>query len=421
MTNKIKGKKQAKVRWQVAGQKTDEPFYYVGTLEDLKREIARAGGKVYIVEGEFDVWSLHRLGIRNVIGIYGISNIPKDIGAILSEIGAASFVYLADNDSAGEKGGSNLRTLLHQSEWIGEGDYRKVAGAGIPHKGDANDLLCHYFPDISAARAALEALPRFEPRLKRKPATKPLAPLDSNEAGWEAVNEANRIAMGVTRFKANGFSENRSCPNKDHEDKTPSAALHKDGFCTCQVCGTFNSKQLAEFLGVDRRAILRAQRPIIPSKAVNLAAAPQAAELEPAPLSLQQAPDTWLRLFIKFYTKTVALLLLFVLRAQAASLLPKDFTRQELLKALRELGCNVSKESIYKVFQEVAKLDNHPLFVKVYPSQGSGSRYRKFRLRSAEDIKRRLAQGIGFRVYEKKFREHADILIGFKVFADALQ
>ena len=150
---------------------------------------------------------------------------------------------------------------------------------------------------------------------------------------------------------------------------------------------------MPRFLGVDWRAILRAQRPIIPSKAVNLAAAPQAAELEPAPLSLQQAPDTWLRLFIKFYTKTVALLLLFVLRAQAASLLPKDFTRQELLKALRELGCNVSKESIYKVFQEVAKLDNHPLFVKVYPSQGSGSRYCKFRLRSAEDIKRRLAQG----------------------------
>ena len=42
---KVKGKKHTKVRWQFAGQKTDEPFYYVGTLEDLKREIARAGGK----------------------------------------------------------------------------------------------------------------------------------------------------------------------------------------------------------------------------------------------------------------------------------------------------------------------------------------------------------------------------------------
>ena len=83
---KVKGRKQTKVRWQYGGDKTDEPFYYVGTLEDLKREIARAGGKVYIVEGEFDVWSLRRLGIRNVIGIYGIHNIPKDIGAILHDI-----------------------------------------------------------------------------------------------------------------------------------------------------------------------------------------------------------------------------------------------------------------------------------------------------------------------------------------------
>ena len=40
----VKGKKQAKLRWQYGGKKTDEPFYYVGTLDDLKREIARAGG-----------------------------------------------------------------------------------------------------------------------------------------------------------------------------------------------------------------------------------------------------------------------------------------------------------------------------------------------------------------------------------------
>ena len=155
---KVKGKRQAKVRWQYGGEKTDEPFYYVGTLEDLKREIARAGGKVYIVEGEFDVWSLHRLGILNVIGIYGISNIPKDIGAILDEISAASFAYLMDNDRAGDIGASNLRSLLHGSEWKGEGEYRKVEGAGIPEKGDANDLLRCHFPDLAAARAALETL-----------------------------------------------------------------------------------------------------------------------------------------------------------------------------------------------------------------------------------------------------------------------
>lgn len=55
------------------------------------------------------------------IGIYVISNIPIDIAAILLELDIASFVYLADNDAAGEKGASNLRTLLHGSDWKGEG------------------------------------------------------------------------------------------------------------------------------------------------------------------------------------------------------------------------------------------------------------------------------------------------------------
>ena len=46
-----------------------------------------AGGIVTIVEGEVDVWSLQAMGIRNVIGIYGITNIPKDIATIFNELG----------------------------------------------------------------------------------------------------------------------------------------------------------------------------------------------------------------------------------------------------------------------------------------------------------------------------------------------
>ena len=104
------GKKQAKVRWQYAGQKTDEPFHYVGPLDELKQEIAQAGGTVYIVEGEVDVWSLQPMGIHNAIGIYGISNIPQDIASLLDELRVTEFVYCLDNDDAGERGASNLRT-----------------------------------------------------------------------------------------------------------------------------------------------------------------------------------------------------------------------------------------------------------------------------------------------------------------------
>ena len=417
----INGKTQPKVRWQVAGYKTDEPFHYAGTLDDLKREIARAGGVLYIVEGEFDVWSLHRLGIRNVIGIYGISNIPKDIAAIFAELGVAGFIYYVDNDKAGDDGASNLRTLLHGSGWTGDQEYRKFAGPGIPEKGDANDLLCHHFPDISGTRAALDALPTFLPSIKRKPVWKPSTEIGHDQRGWDAVKEAIRLALSIERFKSNGYSKNIHCPNPQHEDKTPSAAWHKDGYCTCHACGeSFNAKQVADWLGIDWRALTRSRLPLISSKDIDLDAAPQPDSAH-TPLSFDKAPDTWLRLLNMFFTQTEAVLFLFALRLCSVGPLAQGFTRGEFTKALRALGCNLSAGSIYRVFRDVCEYDNHPLFSKIDPGGGSGSRYCKFRLRSLEDIRRRLLHGISYRVYEDKFRQHRKILIGFEVFAEALQ
>ena len=166
----------------------------MGSIDDLKHAVADGGGIVYIVEGEVGVWSMHTIGIRHVIGIYGISNIPKDIAATFDEFGATKFVYYADNDKAGEQGASTLRTLLHESGWPGEEEYRKFAGPGIPEKGDANNLLCHHYPGLSAARAALDALPRFQPSIKRKPAPIPAVEMADNGDGLDAVKEAIRLA-----------------------------------------------------------------------------------------------------------------------------------------------------------------------------------------------------------------------------------
>ena len=413
------GKKQAKVRWQYAGQKTDEPFHYIGTLDDLKGAITAAGGSITIVEGEVDVWSLQAMGIHNAIGIYGISNIPKDIASLLDELAVTKFTYYADNDASGERGASNLRTLLHESGWTGEQEYRKFAGPGIPDKGDANDLLCHHFPDISAARAALDALPKFSPRIQRRPVRKLSNEIDPDRGGWDAVKEAIRIALGVERFKSNGYSKNIRCPNPLHEDKTPSAAWHKDGYCTCHACGeSFNAKQVAEWLGIDWRALIRPQRSIVSTNNIDLGAAPQIDSTE-APLSFDQAPDSWLRLLIKFYKPTEAVLFHYVPRALKSGSLPEQFTRRELINALPALGCGVGEGAIYDVLQEVSEQDTHSLFVKVDPSEGSGSRNCKFQLRGLDDIRRRLMYGIRFRVYESTFHKHRDILIDFKVFNQA--
>ena len=86
-----------------------------------KREIADAGGELNIVEGEFDVWSMLAMGTLNVIGIYGISNIPRDIASLLDELGVTKVVYFADNDKAGEQGRLQSADLPAASRLGGRG------------------------------------------------------------------------------------------------------------------------------------------------------------------------------------------------------------------------------------------------------------------------------------------------------------
>ena len=57
---------------------------------------------------------------------------------------------------------------------------------------------------------------------------------------------------------------------------------------------------------------------------------------------LSQAPDSWLRLLIKFYKPTEAVLFHFALPAvQSRSPGTGFHRRQEFIKAVRPLGCNV--------------------------------------------------------------------------------
>jgi len=119
-------------------------------------------------------------------------------------------------------------------------------GGGIPHKGDANNLLCHHYPDLAAARAALEALPTFLPQIESKPALKISVPGGYNDPRWDAVKEAVRIALNVHDYNRKGFSKKKfRCLDLQHEDPEASANWHRDGFCHCFGCGKdFNAMTL---------------------------------------------------------------------------------------------------------------------------------------------------------------------------------
>lgn len=142
-----------------SGEKTDEPLHYVGSLDDLRHAIMDDDRAVYIVEGELDVWSMHVADRPNTVGTFCSGNIPTDIAAILDELAVKQVVFFADSDSAGGQAATHLRMLLHEASWRGEVEYREFAGPGIPGKGDANTLFCHYYPDLAAACAALHAFP----------------------------------------------------------------------------------------------------------------------------------------------------------------------------------------------------------------------------------------------------------------------
>ena len=268
-------------------------------------------------------------------------------------------------------------------------------------------------------------MPRFEPRLKPKPATKPLAPLDSKAAGWDAVNEAitNKLGLIASDFKPNGFTrKNHCCLNPQHEDKEASAGWSRDGNYYCFRCGKIDSWQVAEWLNIDWRALLKPQPQIVSSTTIDLDAAPEQAAAATAPLAFDIAPDSWLRTLIKFYKPTEAALFHYALRFCQSGPLAQGFTRDEFVQGARPLGCNMKADTIKKFFKsEVYEDDDHPVFAKVDPDDGAAIRKCKFRLRPLQDIKRRLLQGIRYRVYEKTFRAHRDTLIDFKAFDDALQ
>ena len=193
-----------------------------------------------------------------------------------------------------------------------------------------------------------------------------------------------------------------------------------DGHYKCFGCGDdIQSWQVAEWLGIDWRTLLRPQPKTPSANKIDLDAAPQ--ETESASLSFEQPPDSWLRLLIKFYKPTLAPLYFFAFRARREGLLPPALTRQKAFDTLPQLGCNLNRGSIYGIFNEVDESDNHPVFSKIDPSQASSSRHCKFRLRSPEDMRRRLLHCIRYRVYEEKFCQHRDTLIGFQAFTEALQ
>lgn len=78
-----------KYRWLgKKGQPKPELYHY----PDIKKYVALAGGKIYLVGGEPDVWAMLTMGIYNVIAFLGEGNIPASFIDDLHNLGATEVI-----------------------------------------------------------------------------------------------------------------------------------------------------------------------------------------------------------------------------------------------------------------------------------------------------------------------------------------
>ena len=111
-----------------------------------------------------------------------------------------------------------------------EQEYRKFAGPGIPDKGDGNDLLRYHFPDMSQARAALDALPKFVPGLKPQPVRKPSKEIDHDQHGRDVVKDEHydmsKAAPLIHQLRDRGGDECRASSSRQESWRKYSGKYH---------------------------------------------------------------------------------------------------------------------------------------------------------------------------------------------------
>ena len=235
------------------------------------------------------------------------ADIPDNIASILDELGARKVIYLADNDKAGDDGAAKLATLLLRAGW----------------KSEANDLLCHHYPDLAT----------FLPQIESKPALTISVPSGYNDPRWDAIKESVRIALDVHDYNRKGFSKTKfRCLDLQHNDPEASANWRRDGFCHCFGCGKdFDANQMAEWLGIPWRALLGRQRQFRTAHNIDLDAAPPEFETASAPQFYAETPDSLIRLLNKRYTTMHSSLYYVISRLRSAGHLPEAFSVQELI------------------------------------------------------------------------------------------
>jgi hypothetical protein len=249
---------QPKYRW-VPG-KPENARYYHCRLDALKAAVAAAGGRLWLVGGEPDVWALHSAGLPNALCWFdGAKSIPKTLVDDLLDLGVREMRYAPDRDKTGRDAarrlsdhldGSPIGLTIHEMpEALGEkgdlGKYWQAYDEPQPFEQALLDLpeldIPPPPPDTSNGKSPVRAAPQ---------------PPTPSGNGWVPPRGYIKdilALLGVKGYKPSGWSNHVCCPF--HEDIRPSANWHRDKFIFhCFVCDTnFGAIKTGQALGLNWR------------------------------------------------------------------------------------------------------------------------------------------------------------------------
>lgn len=209
----------------------DGCVYYLlpGSVEAMHK-----AGVAIIASGEPDALAYYSAGAKNVFCWFGETRTPATLAADLKSFGVTGVEFAPDRDDAGTRWAQSIVNALDGSG-IHTRIYELIAPMGS--KFDINRLWidCKFdadtFWDVVACQCKELSL---EPDLKvdkRLPMIRPTESTDFPPEYYEAIARA----LGVQKYKTNGYSDPVKCPF--HDDEHASAGWHATKhILKCMVC-----------------------------------------------------------------------------------------------------------------------------------------------------------------------------------------
>lgn len=235
-----------------------EPLYYV--LPGFYQALQDKDGYLILSSGEPDTLAYRSAGAMNVLSWFGEKRVPESFARDMLELGVKSIEVYPDCDKDGHASARKMKQAL-----VGTGIDVYVYGlpAEYGSKFDINKLWQMVKFDKSQFWMELDKCPKLEFELEIEQTKLPEVRSESSDSFPDEFYREIELRLGVTKYKANGYSEPVKCPL--HDDEHPSAGWHRDKhILKCLVCHGDKewalATQVADKLGIAYRSNLPVSR-----------------------------------------------------------------------------------------------------------------------------------------------------------------